>query len=547
MDTQTKTFFPETFKPGLWIMCSWLADGKSLLYSQFDHRFIDTTERDKHAGVFLHVMGEPVERDFEWLSRKTNPELFASDFEIPYVFPWLQSDYFFAYLYTVDRNQKIYFTPRSAIKGKKPQWQKLCDRDDEVKHIYAAKDLVYLFTTRNAPNFKLMKVPLTQPDLEKAETVIDHHEADILSDYQVTSNGVYFVRVSNGLKKNLFFKAHGKNEIQKIELPFAAGAIQIQNKSPLFPDLWVSLSGWTQPSRRYRHDSKTHEFITEELITATVFPGVEDLECEELMVPSHDGVMVPLSLVYKKGLKKNGENIVFMSGYGAYGVHQDPGFNPKRLALYKRGVVFALAHVRGGGALGSNWHKTGQKSSKSNSWKDLIACAEFLIEKGYAEPKMISIFGGSAGGILVGRAMTERPDLFAAVIPSVGLMNTLRMEAYPNGPVNTAEFGTVKNEVECKGLMDMDAYLHVKDGLSYPGVLALAGMNDVNVVAWQPAKFAARLMSASASERPILMLTDFNSDHSLAISTSQDIMQTANIYSFALWQTGHPEFKPHKD
>ncbi len=229
---------------------------------------------------------------------------------------------------------------------------------------------------------------------------------------------------------------------------------------------------------------------------------------EELMVPSHDGVLVPLSLVYKKSLVRDGNHPVFMGGYGAYGVSLDPYFSPEFVLPILDGAIFAVAHVRGGGELGNQWYKGGFKTTKPNTWKDLIACAEYLVREKYTSPGKIVINSASAGGILVGRAMTERPDLFAAAIPEVGCLNALRMEESPNGPVNAPEFGTVKDSVECMALIEMDAYLKIQDNVNYPATLVTAGMNDPRVIAWQPAKFAARLQAANVSDKPILFLAD---------------------------------------
>jgi prolyl oligopeptidase len=203
----------------------------------------------------------------------------------------------------------------------------------------------------------------------------------------------------------------------------------------------------------------------------------------------------------------------------------------------------AIAHVRGGGELGDEWHKAGQKTTKPNTWKDLIACTEYLINEKYTSPKNVAIYSASAGGILVGRAMTERPDLFAAVVPAVGCMNTLRGENSPNGPVNVPEFGTSADSVECMALIEMDSYLHLQDGEEYPATLVTAGMNDPRVIAWQPAKFAARLQAANASEAPVLFLPDYDAGHGMGDTKSKHFESLSDVLSFALWQTGAEGFQ----
>ena len=264
---------------------------------------------------------------------------------------------------------------------------------------------------------------------------------------------------------------------------------------------------------------------------------------EELMIPSHDGVKVPLSLIYNKGIKKTGNNPVFLIGYGAYGGSITPGFSPNLLLWTYEGGILAIPHVRGGGELGDAWYKSGYKTTKPNTWKDLIACAEYLVKEKYTSPKKIAINSESAGGILIGRAMTERPDLFAVAIPQVGCLNTVRAEESPNGPVNVPEFGTVKDSVECMALIEMDSYLHIKDGDKYPSTLITAGINDPRVIAWQPAKFAARLEAANKSGKPVLFLVDYEAGHGIGNTKTKNFEELADVFSFALWQTGHPDFK----
>jgi prolyl oligopeptidase len=231
------------------------------------------------------------------------------------------------------------------------------------------------------------------------------------------------------------------------------------------------------------------------------------------MIPSHDGVEVPLSLIYKKDMVKNGGNPVFIYGYGAYGSSINPFFSPEFLLWTSEGGIIAVAHVRGGSELGNSWYKAGYKTTKPNTWKDLISCAEYLVKEKYTSAQKIAINSASAGGILIGRAMTERPDLFAAAIPQVGCLNPLRAEESPNGPINVPEFGTVKDSLECMALIDMDSYLHIKNGVKYPATLITTGMNDPRVATWQPAKFAASLQAANISDKPVLFWVDYEAGH----------------------------------
>jgi prolyl oligopeptidase len=195
-----------------------------------------------------------------------------------------------------------------------------------------------------------------------------------------------------------------------------------------------------------------------------------------------------------------------------------------------------------GGEKGEKWRLGGYKDTKPNTWRDLIDCTEYLIKEKYTSKDKVAIWGGSAGGITVGRAMTERPDLFKAVIAEVGLMNPLRDEITPNG--QPKEFGSVKDPKEFKALLQMDAYHHIKKGVKYPATLITGGINDQRVIVWEPVKFAAKLMADNASSNPILLKIDFEGGHGANIPITQRYADIGDIFAFAFWQLGHPDYQP---
>lgn len=229
--------------------------------------------------------------------------------------------------------------------------------------------------------------------------------------------------------------------------------------------------------------------------------------------------------------------------YGAYGWLRDSKsfFN----SVATRGVVLAFAHPRGGSEKGEAWYKAGYKTTKPNTWKDFISCAEYLVKKGYTSPQKLGGTGTSAGGILISRAITERPDLFGAAVCNVGCANAMRMEFSPNGPVNTPEFGTVNDAVECQALFEMDGVQHVRKGVNYPAVMGVGGWNDPRVTAWEPGKFVAAMQEATASGNPVLMKVNYDNGH----FTEEKIVTFKNFagqFAFLLWQTGHKDFQPVK-
>ncbi len=543
MDVNNMKFYPERIDRCWGASPSWLQDGKGFLYNRLQSSDVHRKDRELDSKTYLHLIGTDPSNDKEILSRVKYPELGIKPVDIPVVYYDKDSKLIFGYLATVDNRLKVYYAPSSELTKEKINWKQLFKPEDEVYGFQTTDKEMYVYTPKNAPNFKILKTSVMKPDLGTAEVLIPEDNHRKITNFGVSSEGFYYTLSENGVAAKFMFLPTGEKAVKEIELPFAAGTAYLGTKGFKFPDVWVSIMGWTSDFQRYRYSSQKNGFNLENLSSTAKYPEYADLIVEELMVPSHDGVKVPLSLVYKKDLKKDGKNPVFFFGYGAYGASMNPFFSPDMLLWTGKGGIFAVAHVRGGGELGDQWRKGGYKTTKPNTWKDLIACAEYLVSEKYTSPKKISIYSGSAGGILIGRAMTERPDLFAVAIPEVGCLNTLRAEESPNGPVNAPEFGTVKDSVECKALIEMDSYLHVKDGVKYPATLITAGMNDPRVIAWQPGKFAARLQAANASDKPILFWTDYAAGHGIGNTKTKDFENLADLLSFALWQTGNPGYQ----
>ncbi len=543
MDVESASLYPERIDRCWNASPSWLSDNNSFLYNRLNSSDVHDPDREKNSKAFLHVMGTDPSADREVLSRALNPGLNIQPEEFPVAFYDKEANHLFGYLGTVDRRANLYFAPAAELKKGEIAWKRLFKPEDDVYDFYITEKEIFFTTPRDAPGYKIMKITLANPDLSNAVTVVSEVPGATITSFSINDQDVYYSLSVNGVQAKVCRVPREGGPSEELTLPFAAGSASVTTKGSKFSDVWINMSGWINESQRYRFLAADKSFKPENLTSLAAYPELDDMVVEELMVPSHDGVLVPLSLVYKKSLVRDGNHPVFMGGYGAYGVSLDPYFSPEFVLPILDGAIFAVAHVRGGGELGNPWYKGGFKTTKPNTWKDLIACAEYLVREKYTSPGKIAINSASAGGILVGRAMTERPDLFAAAIPEVGCLNALRMEESPNGPVNAPEFGTVKDSVECMALIEMDAYLKIQDNVNYPATLVTAGMNDPRVIAWQPAKFAARLQAANVSDKPILFLADYESGHGIGDLKSKQFEVLADILSFALWQTGHPDFQ----
>ncbi|WP_400192203.1 prolyl oligopeptidase family serine peptidase [Hymenobacter sp. B81] len=545
LDVNTRKLYPEqlllTRGGG-----EWLPDNQTLAYLPYNNGDLKDMAARQNTQCRLHRVGTPVAQDQPVFSSQLYPKLGIRSSDYPYVGIDRDTKLAYGFLYSVDRYLHGYYAPAAALTKPNVPWQPLFRPADEVTNFVTDEQYIYFVTAKNTPRQKLMRMPAAQPNVAAAEVLVPESPDEAIKDEQLktTKDGLYFVRVRNGVQAKLYFLPRNSRSVQELKLPQPAGLIELVTKNAQSPDLWATLGGWTTDRQRYRYTAATGRFTSEPLSSEVQYPEFANLVVEEITVPSHDGVPVPLSLVYRKGTPRNGTAPTLMVGYGAYSKSTGPFFYPPYLLWTQQGGVLAVPHVRGGGELGEEWHKAGQKTTKPNTWKDLIAAAQYLVQNQYTSPGKIAINGGSAGGILVGRAMTERPDLFAVAIPEVGIMNAVRMENSPNGPVNVPEFGTVQKEDECKALLEMDAYHHLQKGAKYPATLVTAGFNDPRVIAWQPAKFAARLQASTASDKPVLFFTDYEAGHGIGDSKLKQFETMADLLAFGLWHTGVPTFQP---
>ena len=323
-----------------------------------------------------------------------------------------------------------------------------------------------------------------------------------------------------------------------IELP-AIGRVNLLSNDYTKSDLFMAIIGWTRESTWYRFDPADGGIEQVEIKPLGPFDYLDDMIVERIMVTSHDGVEVPLTILRKSSVQVDGSNPTLLFGYGAYGISMRPYYNPLMLPWFENGGVYALANVRGGGEYGDSWHKAGHMNTKRNSWLDLNACAEYLIEKDYTNNSSLAIMGASMGGVLVGRAMTSRPDLYGAVISIVGCNNPVRIHRQANGPVNFPEFGNPLDPEEFPYVLAMDSYFAVKDDVDYPPMLITAGWNDARVEPWEPAKMAARMQQANPCGGPYLLRVGYRAGHR-RIARSDYWVEHADRYAFLLWVLNKP-------
>jgi len=521
---------------------SWRLDGKSFFYNRLQkmESGMPETERYQNSRVYLHTIGADANKEPSVFGFEVSSLVKMDPADNPFVTTTPDSKYAVGDIeHGTQNEQTLYVAPLASVGKPNTPWQKVCDVEDGVTDFAVKGKEIFLLTHKNSPRFEIIRTSLNKPDLTAAKTVVPASDA-VITGLAVAKDALYVELRDGGIGRLLRVSFHGK--IEPVKLLFD-GSLSLMAANPQLDGTLLDMATWTKAGQIYAYDPQTKMITNTGLQPLGEFDAPDDLVSVEVKAKSHDGVMIPLSIIYKRGIKLDGSNPTLLSGYGAYGISRDPGFNPSLLAWYEKGGVYAVAHVRGGGEYGEDWYKAGYKLTKPNTWKDFIACAEYLIQNGYTSPSRLAGTGGSAGGILIGRAVTERPDLFGATIFQVGCLDMLRIETTPNGVPNIPEFGSVQTKEGFKGLYEMSAYDHVSDGTKYPAVLLTTGINDPRVEPWQSAKMAARLQAATAGGKPVLLRVDYEAGHGIGTTKKQGEEQFADMLTFLLWQFGVPDFQ----
>ena len=545
MNVNTKQFLPDVIHATAGLI-GWTLDNKAFMYIWI--KSTDNTDPSARLNpkTKLHSLGTDPKMDIDFFSNEVAPGLGIEEKSYPYAFVSKDSkEYVFGIESTVQNELKAFYAPISQFSSGNIAWKTLCTTSDKlVRSFDLVGDKVYAITHNGAKKYKLISTDLKNPDWSKAKVIAPEKTMTLESfsrckDYLLLS-------YSDGIN-NHFYKYNLTTETTtEVKLPFL-GSAYASCMDTKTNEYLVAVTSWNKPFSEFIYNAETDMFSASPFNQPLVYPDeYKNLVVEELEVKGHDGAMVPLSVIYKKGTKKDGSNVCFMDSYGAYGSSMSPYFSTRLNSLAVKGVVIAVPHVRGGSEKGEEWYKAGFKTTKPNTWKDFISCAEYLVKNGYTSASKLGGTGTSAGGILISRAITERPDLFAAAICNVGCANALRLEFSSNGPVNIPEFGTVKDSIECKALYEMDGMQHVKKDVKYPALMCVAGWTDPRVVAWQPGKFAAAVQNASSSGKPVLMKVNYDNGH-FTEDKEVTFANFADQYAFVMWQCGHPDFQKKTD
>jgi prolyl oligopeptidase len=299
----------------------------------------------------------------------------------------------------------------------------------------------------------------------------------------------------------------------------------------------VRLESYLEPPAWYRYRASEHRLVKTAMAKAPP-ADMSDVEVTREACTSKDGTKVPMSILRKKGTKLDGSNPALLTGYGGFGVSRKPRLRTWYRAWLEQGGVLAEANLRGGGELGAAWHDAGRLTKKQNVFDDFAACAKGLVDLGYTKPSRLAVTGRSNGGLLMGAAIVQHPELFRAVVSGVGIYDMLRVELHPNGAFNVTEYGTVKDEAQFHALFAYSPLHNVKDGTPYPAVLFMTGANDPRVDPYHSRKMTARLQAATSSEHPILLRASNDTGHGMGTPLAAEIDETSDMLAFLFHELG---------
>jgi prolyl oligopeptidase len=416
-------------------------------------------------------------------------------------------------------------------------WVKVAGLADDVSMSAFGDDgFVYLLSHHNAPMGKILKVSLERPQVAQSQTVIAESGVAI-SHFLAAGKRLYVADIVGGPSQVRVFDTGGDtggHSQGMIPLPPVSSVLQLlryKNDQVLFQNV-----SYVQPAAWFRFDPASGR-VENTALRETAPADFSDIEVLRETAVSKDGTKVPMTILRREGTKLDGNNPALLYGYGGYAINLTPAFDPSLRPLFDRGVVYAIANLRGGAEFGEAWHKAGMLTRKQNVFDDFAACAQHLIDQHYTSPAHLAIEGGSNGGLLMGAELTQHPELFHAVVSHVGIYDMLRVELSPNGAFNVTEFGTVKEADQFRALYAYSPYHHVKAGTQYPAVLFLTGANDPRVDPMNSRKMTAALQ-ATGTKQPVLLRTSSTSGHGIGTALSERIAQRADVLAFLFEEWG---------
>jgi len=503
---------------------AWNGDGTGVYYTRFPRKGErPDSDLNFYQQIYFHKLGTPDTEDTYSIGKEF-PRIAEITLEAS-----RDGKYILATVANGDGGDFAHY-----LLGPDRTWKQITQFSDEIKIARLGRDdALYLISRAGAPRGKILRLPLGVPELKNAAEIVPAGEA-VIERIVPSTDALYVGDLLGGPSQIRRFDLNGKSAtiIPTPQISAVQEMLALEDGSLLFRDV-----SYTEPAAWFRClNGKTEPAKTALRSTSPV--SFADIEVRREFATSKDGTKIPLNIIFRKGMRCDGQNPTLLYGYGGYGISMSPNFDFTRRLWFDRGGVYVVANIRGGGEFGEEWHKAGNLTKKQNVFDDFAAAAEYLIKENYTRPEKLAIQGGSNGGLLMGAMITQHADLFRAVVSSVGIYDMLRVELAPNGAFNVTEFGTVKDPEQFKALYAYSPYHHVVDGTKYPSILMMTGANDGRVAPYHSRKMTARLDEANKSENPVLLRTSSSAGHGIGTALRERIKQLADIYAFLFAQLG---------
>jgi len=517
---------PRVQLPGAAGSAAFSADGKTLFYTRYPAAGEQSEfEMSFHQQVFRHVIGTPLERDER----------------VPLALPHLaeiklhratRDGTIVVRVHVGDGGDRIWFVGRPTAKGY--TWTQLADVADAVAEVEASRDALFVLSRKGDMRGAIVRLPIRATRLADGKEIVPASERE-LTDLAVTGDSLVAFDIARGNSRARAFDLSGK----------LRGDVHLPERATVKPEaaaengaLYVSVESYTSPPSIQKLGPRALD-LQKTAMFAEEAARFDDVEILDETATSRDGTRVPITILAVRGTPRSPETPLLLTGYGGYGYGRTPSFDARRRVWLDQGGIWASAHIRGGNENGEAWHAAGKLARKQNVFDDFFACADRLISAGYTSSRKLGMAGSSNGGLLMGAALTQRPDLARAVIVGVPILDMMRFETIPNGVYNTTEFGSIDDPEVAPALLAYSPYQNAKPA-AYPAVFLLSGTHDGRVNPADARTFAAKLQSMSTSEHPVLLRTWSDSGHGIGANVFKRAEESAQTYAFLLRQLDVP-------
>ncbi len=527
MDIETQAALSDTI---LWTKggVSWNADNSGFYYTRYEEpeEGEEYTERNDSQRILFHRLGTSQDQDSLIYERPDKPEWFLGAYETDdgrYLIIWIWDSSL------VKKNGIFYI---DLLSEDRQLVELLGDFDAQYSLIGNIGEEFYIRTDLDAPHDKIICIDITEPSRENWREIIPESD-EILESASILNNSESLVLQYSWDAYTKIYLYDIKGEFQKeLELPCRGtvwGFSGLQSDTETF----YIFSSFLHPGEVYSYDFETGESTF--LWAPEINTDLSQYEEEQVFYESHDGTMIPMFLIYPKGIELDGSNPTLLTGYGGFGASMRPWFSAARLVWLEMGGIYAIPCIRGGGEYGEEWHLAGIKENRPVVFGDFICAAEYLIDEGYTSTPKLAISGGSNGGTLVAACLNMRPDLFGAASPAMGVMDLLRFHLFTIGWAWISEYGEPDDPEEFEFLLGYSPYHNIKPGIEYPPTLISTADHDDRVVPGHSFKYGARLQAAQSGDAPILMSIQSRAGHGGAVGMSESLDQISDMYAF-FWQ-----------